>query len=146
MLSNTESKMKSILLFTLMAVCSSAQAEIYACANGIVTDQPCKGSTVAKRPSQITRSKHIYACDNNTFTDRACAGGKIVKLHPEPSKEVQQTAFAQLQKKLKIEDQKNRRVRAEQERAYQLSLLERAVTAMETHAYQAHWNQTSFRH
>lgn len=135
--------MKSVLLFTLMTICFTAQAEIYACADGVITDLPCKGRTVEKRPSQITRSKHIYACGNNIFADIPCAGGKILKFQPGPSKETQQIALARLQKELRIEEQKNRRIRAEQERAYKLSLLERAVTALESNVYQTQLNQTN---
>lgn len=138
--------MKSILFLTLIAICSTtAQAEIYACDDGVITDRACKGSTIAKRPAQITESTdtYIYACNNNTFTDRPCAGGKILTLQPEPSKEVQKNAFARLQKELKREEQKSRETKAEQERAYQQSLLERAVIAMEYNAYQAYSTQTN---
>ena len=138
--------MKSILLFTLMAICSTAQAEIYACDDNVITDRLCKGRTIEKRPSQIVSSKHIYACSDNTFTDRPCTGGKLLKFQPGPSKEVQQLALAQLQKELKKEEQKSRRIKVEQERAYQLSLLERAVTAMEYNAYQAYSTQTNLLH
>lgn len=137
MLPILESKMRSILLTIFMLITPLAQADILACDDNVITDQSCSGKTIHKRASTISETKKIYVCSNNVFTDIPCPEGKIFKLRPEPSKQTQKLAYETLQNSLKLDKEKRLEEQAKREHAYQLTLLERVVTALEVNAHQS---------